>query len=133
LLEGALESGKPGLAGFDAFTLALARFLTFKGLEVPDNATFDLLVSKPAQPSTSWPGRTPWGVINLGEEPTSVVFINQPAEQPLTLCPDYPPVRLRVEPGEGLRFPAGGLLVAGCTLDKHEVDMVLVVRHGWGA
>jgi hypothetical protein len=92
-------------------------------------------------------------VINLGEEPTSVVFINQPArgllaelgragagppprtlgelaEQFLALRPDYPPVRLRVEPGEGLRFPAGGLLVAGCTLGQHEADTALLVRHG---
>ena len=44
------------------------------------------------------------------------------AEGFLTRCPDYPPVRLRVEPGEGFRLPAGGVLVDGCTLDQNEPD-----------
>jgi hypothetical protein len=92
-----------------------------------------------------------WGGINLSDEPTSLVFVNLPArgllaelgrrhpdalsigtldelaERFLTLCPDYPPVRLRIEPGEGFRLPAGGLLADGCTLDKNEPDLLLLV------
>jgi hypothetical protein len=93
-----------------------------------------------------------WGGLNLGGEAASLLFINLPprdllaelgrsrpdslsprtlaelAERFFTLRPDYAPVRLCVQPGEGIRLPAGGLLVDWCTLDKHEPDVVLMVR-----
>jgi hypothetical protein len=175
ILEQAQETGKTRLEGFDAFVAAVAGFLAFKDIAVPEDAAFDLLVSKAGQRSIQRPGQPPglgftftavtpvpvpaearrsglWGGINLGDEPTSLLFINLPpptllaelgprhpelsppgtlgelAEQFLTLWPDYPPVRLRIEPGEGFRFPAGGLLVDGCTLDKDEPDLLLLVR-----
>ena len=40
----------------------------------------------------------------------------------------YPAIRFRIEPGEGVRLPAAGLFVAGCTLDKGEPDILLLVR-----
>jgi hypothetical protein len=64
-------------------------------------------------------------VLNLGDEPASLVFVNR-------FAPDlelgYPPLRFRIEPGEGVRLPAAGLFVAGCTLDKGEPDILLLVR-----
>jgi hypothetical protein len=95
-----------------------------------------------------------WGGINLGTEAASLVFLNLPARalrdelaarslpgvpadtlgelvrQFLALFPEYPLVRLRVEPGEGYRLPAGGLYASGCTLDQLDPDVLLLIRHG---
>jgi len=152
LLERAQQAGLSRLEGFDAFVVDVARFLTFKELPAPQGAIFDLLVSQPGLRSIGWPRL--WGAINLGDEATSLLFVNltaqdlvaelrqrdpdlslpatrgELAERFLKLCPDYPLVRLRIEPGEGFRLPAGGLIVAGCTLDKNEPDVLLLVRHG---
>jgi hypothetical protein len=95
-----------------------------------------------------------WGAINLGDEAAALLFVNltapdllaaledggagppgtlgELAERFLTLRPDYPVVRLAVEPGEGVRFPAGGLLVDFCTLGRREPDVLLLVGQGGG-
>jgi hypothetical protein len=170
LLERAGDTGAP-LEGFDDFVVEVARFLAFKELPAPEGAVFDLLVSRPGLSAVGGEGlpfnlpvETPlppreepprprtWGGINLGDEPTWLVFVNRPARDLMTelgrsradlpppatlgelaerffnLCPDYPLVRLRIDPGEGFRLPAGGLLVAGCTLDKQEPDVMLLIR-----
>jgi hypothetical protein len=107
----------------------------------PEGLAFDL------SPQTAWSIGEPnhqgrlWGGINLGAEAAWLVLINLTARQIhdlltgrsadlppaatlgeladrfLTQITDYPPVRLRVEPGEGYRLPAGGILVDVCTLD----------------
>jgi len=93
-----------------------------------------------------------WGGINLGDEATALLLVNLPpegllaevrrrrsepfspdtfgelAERFLSLCPDYSPVQLRIEPGEGFRLPAGGLIVDRCTLGKTEPDVLLRVQ-----
>jgi hypothetical protein len=106
----------------------------------------------------SWPvpdqARAPrlWGGINMGEEAVSLLFVNRSAEQLqadlacrlpglsppatmdelgrrfLTHCPDYPLVRLKIEPGEGYRVPGGGLLIDACTLDVQGPSVMLMVR-----
>jgi hypothetical protein len=111
-------------------------------------------------PRTPWPvpeeARVPrlWGGINLGDEATSVVLINFPCqrmdaklrrclpnqspattageltEQFLRACPDYPPVRLTLEPGEGYRLPEGGLVVDGSAEGKQELDVLLLITEG---
>jgi hypothetical protein len=108
-------------------------------------------------PLTPWPpsheGHTArlWGGINLGDEAMSVVLVNLPAQQMhellavgfpdqvpaanhgqlaerfLTHLPDYPPFRLRIEPGEGYRLPAGGILVDACTLDMDGPAVLLLI------
>jgi hypothetical protein len=110
------------LEGFDAFAVEVARFLAFKDLPLPEGAAFELLVSRPGQASTGWQ-RSPrlWGGINLGDEPTSLVYRNPS-------CPDHLLARLRIEPGEGFRGPAGGLLADGCSLDRQQPDMMLLIR-----
>jgi hypothetical protein len=90
-----------------------------------------------------------WGGINLGDEETSVVLINLPCaglrrlapEQPapasvgelverfLRYCPDYPPVRLVLGPGEGYRLPRGGLVLDGYRAGKQEPDVLLLISH----
>jgi hypothetical protein len=82
-----------------------------------------LLASKPGQrsgPALS-DGRPLWGVINLGDEPTSLVFDHMLGQELR--------MRLLLEPGEGCRLPTSGLRVAGYTLDKREPDVLLLVRH----
>ena len=49
------------------------------------------------------------------------------AERFLTRLPDYPPVRLRIGPGEGYRLPAGGVLVDACTLDREGPAVLLLI------
>src|SRR5262245_18143312 len=120
----------------------------------PEGLAFDL------SPQTSWPlGQERrharlWGGINLGDEAVSVVLLNlaagqihdqlaqrcaglppaatmgELADRFLTSLPDYPPVRLRVEPGEGYRLPAGGILVDACTLDLEGPAALLLFSDG---
>jgi hypothetical protein len=180
LLGRARAPGTTQLDGFDVFVREVAGLLAFKGLGVPDGATFDLVASQPGQrsirwnaggarpeglafdrsPQTPWPpGREGcpsrlWGGINLGDEAASVVLVNVAAQQMhdllsercaglppaathgelaarfLTHLPDYPPVRLRVEPGEGYRLPAGGVVVDACTLDMEGPAVLLLIRDG---
>jgi hypothetical protein len=108
----------------------------------PEGLTFDL-APETAWPLGQQPRRQArlWGGINLGDEAVQVVLVNlaagqihdqlaqrcpglppaatvgELAERFLTWLADYPPVRLRLEPGEGYRLPAGGILVDACTLD----------------
>jgi hypothetical protein len=117
----------------------------------PEGLAFDV------SPHTPWPpcpeGRPArlWGGINLGDEATSVVLVNLAARQMhdllaagfpdlappathgelaehfLSHLPDYPPVRLRIEPGEGYRLPAGSVLVDACTLDMEGPAVLLLI------
>ena len=123
LLEQANEMGTMLPNGFDAFAASVARFLEFKELSLPEGASLELLVSKPGQravPELS-AGRPLWGTINLGDEPTSLVFENVPGQELR--------VRLLMESGEGCRFPTGGFRVDGYTLDKVEPDVLLLLRY----
>ena len=117
----------------------------------PDGLAFD------RWPRTPWPlspERRParlWGAINLGNEAISAVLVNLAAQQMhdllalrfpglpaaathgelaarfLSHLPDYPPIRLRIEPGEGYRLPAGGVLVDACTLDMEGPAVLLLI------
>jgi hypothetical protein len=108
-------------------------------------------------PRTAWPldqqrrQARLWGGINLGDEAVWVVLVNlavgqihdqlaghcaglppaatlgELAERFLTYLPDYPPVRLRLEPGEGYRLPAGGILIDACTLDLDGPAALLLI------
>jgi hypothetical protein len=122
LLEQANEMGTMSPHGFDVFAVAVGQFLAYKELPLPEGASLELLVSKAGQqavPELSC-GRPLWGAINLGDEPTSLVFENVPGNELR--------VRLLIEPGEGCRLPTGGVLVDGYTLDKREPDVLLLVR-----
>jgi hypothetical protein len=92
-----------------------------------------------------------WAVVNLGDEDTSLVLIASPIQglpahlalrhpgQPppttvgelvnrfLRECPDTPPIRLRLGPGEGFRLPAAGLILDGDPTDKLEPDVLLLI------
>jgi hypothetical protein len=117
----------------------------------PEGLAFDLSAR------TAWPlGQKHrqarlWGGINLGDEAVWVVLVNlaagqihdqlagrcaglppvatlgELAERFLTYLPDYPPVRLRLEPGEGYRLPAGGIMVDACTLDLEGPAALLLI------
>jgi hypothetical protein len=125
LLERAAASAVEVLEGFDAFAERVGSFLAFKGLPVPADAACEVLVSAPGQESVSWDGADAparlWGGVNLGDEADAVVFANLPHR-------DAPPVRLLLGPGEGFRLPERGLLVRGCTVDRPEPSLLLLIR-----
>lgn len=89
--------------------------------------------------------------VNLGDEEARLVFLNLTAPMMRRLAdqagrfsppqvrqgdllqrfvasvPDYPLVRLRCEPGEGLWFPAAAVLWDGDTQDKLDLDVILTL------
>jgi hypothetical protein len=91
-------------------------------------------------------------IANLGDEPTGVAFVNLPpdalaaevarcrrdvpasatlgevATAFLRACPDYPPARLRLGPGEAVRLPAGGLILDGNPGGNQEPAVFLLVH-----
>ncbi len=92
-------------------------------------------------------------VVNLGDEPTGVVLINlslaglaaelHPGSKPppgtpvgelvgrfLRGCPEYPPVRVRLGPGEGVGLPPAGLVLDGDPTGKQEPDLLLLISAG---
>jgi hypothetical protein len=112
-------------------------------------------------PWTPWPLRAVpasrlWGVVNLGDEDTALVVLNLPpaalaAElarrcpvNPATVVvgelvgrflrafPDYPPIRVRLGPGEGCRLPADGLILDGDPSGKQEPDVLLLISEDGG-
>ena len=117
----------------------------------PEGLAFDVSPQAPWPPGPEGRPARLRGGINLGDEATSVVLVNlaarqvhgllaagfpglapapthgELAERFLTHLPDYPPVRLRVEPGEGYRLPAGGVLVDACTLDMEAPAVLLLI------
>lgn len=121
------ETGQMPPDRFDAFTREVGRFLAFKELVLPKGAAVELLISQPGPQSP--PERMAvselWGGINLGDRAALVEFINLPAHE---RCPDYSTLRLRIEPGEGYRFPAEGWFVGVRALDEHEPTIFLRVR-----
>jgi hypothetical protein len=118
LLEQARERGDFSAKGFDAFVAEVARFLAFKQMSPPVGAVFDLVVNQPDS-SCDLTGEMPvWGLIHLGEGAASIV---------LSPGPDLPLLRIRIDPGEGVRLPAG-LPVACGEADPASPELFLVVR-----
>jgi hypothetical protein len=127
LLARAPEPGAVPSEGFEAFAAETARFLAFKELPVPGGAVFDLVVSRPG-PATDLAAAPLWGLINLGEDAASVVFLNVPAGA--IPAADYPPVRLRLGPGEGVRIPAG-MLLGTDGFERDQPEVLLLIRLPW--
>ena len=124
LLARAPEPGVVPAEGFGAFAAETARFLAFKQLPVPVGAVFDLVVTRPGS-ATCLATAALWGLINLGEDAASVVFLNVPAGE--ISAADYPPVRLQLGPGEGVRIPAGMLLGTN-GFGRDQPDVLLLIR-----
>jgi hypothetical protein len=92
-----------------------------------------------------------WAVVNLGDEDSRLVLIAVPIRglaadlalrhpgqpQPTTVGElvgwflreflDFPPIRLRLGPGEGFRLPSGGLILDGDATAKQEPDVLLLI------
>jgi hypothetical protein len=101
-------------------------------------------------PAPSVPGAADVAAVNLGDEATHVVLLNlPPATMGQMVCgragssptlplvdlvpwffearSAYPLVRIRLDPGEGLWFPAGDVVHDGWTCEKRELDVVLTI------
>jgi hypothetical protein len=140
--------------GFRAFLRDVVDFCRFKGLPLPPTCAFDLVVTAPGRAFDLPPeerATRPLGAVNLGDEPTSLVFLNLPAARLqdrlrtapgapgvcprlgeltrrfLTSSPTYPLVRVLLRPGDGYWLPAGGAVADGYTLDKQEPDVLLLI------
>jgi hypothetical protein len=124
LLARATEPSSLPLEGFDTFAAEIARFLAFKGLPPPDGVVLDLVVNRPG-PVTRLGNDDWWGLINLGVDAASVLFLNtQPGGSSNASCPL---VRLQLEPGEGIRIPTGMSLAMG-GVERDEPEVVLLIR-----
>jgi hypothetical protein len=158
-------------AEFEAFLRAVVDFCRFKGLPLPRTCAFDVVVTAPGRastrvdaaagclaglafdlPPTEGTAPRPLGAVNLGDEATSLVFLNLPAarlqdklhaapgspgDYPtpgelarrfLSSFPAYPLVRVLLAPGDGYWLPAGGIVADGYTVDKQEPDVLLLIR-----
>jgi hypothetical protein len=124
LLAQARKDGEISPDRFSAFAAEVARFLAFKQLPLPAGAVFDLVVTRPG-PTTRLATAALWGLINLGEDTASVVFLNVPAGE--IPAADYPPVRLQLVPGEGVRVPAG-ILLGTDWFERDQPDVLLLIR-----
>jgi len=172
LEQGAATLGSAPLPGFDTFVNQVSAFLAFKSIPLPEFARGDVVVSAAGQPfmhwglrcsllpHAQWPSPSPpngspglWGVINLGDEETSLVLINLNLQQmaaelhrrspdqpaPATVgeltrrflqsCADYPPVRLILGAGEGCRAPRGGLVVGRDSTSSQDPDVLLLISN----
>jgi hypothetical protein len=151
---------------FTGFANELAEFARFKGLPLPTTCTFDALVNDVGpdvlplgglafnlDPATPYPVVEPTprllGGINLGNEPTALVFLNLTAdrmgshlqslgERTATLSdlasgflgrfPRYPLVRVTLWPGDGFWLPRGAVVFDGDTRGKECLDVMLMIR-----
>ncbi|MGF1580835.1 MAG: hypothetical protein ACFCD0_15845 [Gemmataceae bacterium] len=115
------------------------------------------LISNSA-PETPWRSKSEsiaprlWGGINLGVEPVVLSFLNLPpkvmaqrladvdtttpipttigklGQRFLRACSNYPVVGLKIEPGEGFRFPVDGVLVDGWLGANTDPTLLLLIR-----
>jgi hypothetical protein len=121
--------GPEGAVELEPFARAFAGFARFKRMPLPDRCTFVVLATPPGMVAEGL--GEPASVadvagVNLGEETAAVVLCNLPPGAPAA-GPDYPLVRLILEPGEGLWLPAG-LTWSRCTLQTRELELWLAVR-----
>jgi hypothetical protein len=99
---------------FSDFAAKVSGFLDFKGLCLPAGAGCDLVVRQPesVQPLAA---SSLWGLVNLGEDAISFIYLNAPASNI--------PVRLQLAPGEGVQIPAGMCF----TCNKGAIDQPIIV------
>ncbi len=114
-----MEEARGGEA-YQRFVAQVVEFLQFKQMPLPEICAFDVRVSKPGLQSTRLDtapaDRRTVAWINLGDEATH-----------LRLSEADRAFRLRLESGEGLWFPACPIEHDGDTVDKLEIDAVLVL------
>jgi hypothetical protein len=86
------------------------------------------ILAKNTGPVTRLATEALWGLINLGEDAASVVFLNVPAGE--IPAADYPPVCLQLGPGEGVRIPAR-ILIGTDGFERDQPDVLLLIRLPW--
>jgi hypothetical protein len=151
--DGASESALT----FNQVAGEISEFLGFKRLPLPRPSALEVIVSAPELPSikpemaglaapSPWPGLR--SGINLGDQETSLVFINLDEEQLrerqldcsrtapflelvaafLTAHPEYPVMQIRLQPCEGYWLPPTSLAFDFDTRGRGEVDVQLLIR-----
>jgi len=116
-----------------------------------DPATGELAGLGFSETQTTEPCSRLLGLINLGDEATQLVLLNLPLHDMhasltkqrqtaggkmsardfltrfLTTLPTYPLVGVRLDPGDGLWLPDGGMVYDGDTRGKQELDLILTI------
>ncbi|MEJ7637603.1 MAG: hypothetical protein WKF75_06325 [Singulisphaera sp.] len=175
--EAGVASPAARLARCDAFAREVDEYARFKELPLPPRCLFQVIATAPDQDSTRFdalrsrsgglddtlmaplttaegPRSRALGGINLGDEATSLVFLNLPAAAIDDLAPtssvevsggehrppsagvprlhglpSYPLVRLLLQPGEGYWLPAVALFLMD-TPAEAKPDVVLMISTG---
>ncbi len=145
-----------GLAGdsdaYPAYARQVLDFLHSHGIPVSPETTCEAAITVPDQRTTrdglelSVDVRRGGGVIggvNLGDEPASLVFLNLPpaalhtriesqdrwlAKNFFEAYPDYPLVKLLLEPGDGYLLTPGGIIFDHWTVGQKEVGVLVLLR-----
>jgi len=140
--------------GFEKVFSDVVEFLRFKRLPLPERVSLEVTASVSGMSSTSpsglglgMPGRQTLGLVNLGDEASSIVLLDLP---PLTLAaqlgaagreltphelvtrylgafPQQRCLRVRLAPGEGLWLSRLGVVHDGNTCGKRDLDVMLSV------
>ena len=99
---------------FSEFVAKVSSFLEFKGLPLPAGACCDLVVK---QPDSALPleASSLWGLVNLGEDAISFIYLNAPGANI--------PVRFQLAPGEGIQIPVDTLF----TFDRAESPQPIIM------
>ena len=144
------DEAAPGTPGYAGFVGDLRDFLRFKRLPVPDDCAADVVATRPGQRSirldsagrvggfgagalTASTGERadPLVVLNLGDERTHVVLLNRIGANGVAEFvareSAYPLVRVYLDAGEGVWFPSPAPAFDGCTVDKADLDVILVL------
>ena len=124
LLAQSQEHGEVPSDGFGDFVADVAGFLAFKRMRLPAGAISELVLNRPG-PTAPLVASSLWGLINLGEDAASLVFLNVPVHD--IPGPDYPPLRFQLAPGEGIQVPAG-MLLGSVGPEREHSDVLLRIR-----
>ena len=115
MLARASEHGSIPPNEFDEFATKLSSFLDFKALPLPAGACCDLVVKRAESAPLLEEASSLWGLVNLGEDAISLLYLNTPAADI--------PVRFQLAPGEGVQIPVGTFF----TYDKAESPQPIVL------
>ena len=155
LAEAGMGSPDAGGDWFTGYARGLGEFARFKGLPLPPSCSFTVAISSAGQPSTridtgsavprlagldfnvaleaASPRTRVLGGLNLGDEPASIIFVNLPpvrlavGRRFLGRSLEYPVVQLALKPGDGFWLPSEGMLFDGYTVDREEIEIMLMM------
>jgi hypothetical protein len=140
-------------AGFENYAREVAEYFNYKNWMLPADAVMEVVVSEGARNADEGDGVTALGLqssratrfsagvgttlacINLGDANVAIVLgaessgqAGDQAGEPANICAEkLAPIRVILEPGDGVMLPAGGILWNRSTLGTADVDVLLLI------